>query len=110
MSENQRQEVQRVLHSPQFRRAPRLQRFLQVVCDYHFQNRSADINEFVIATEAFGKGPDFAPSEDSLVRVQAREVRRRLREYYQNEGKSSGLILDLPLGSYAPAFTPAGNE
>jgi hypothetical protein len=107
--DEQRQEVQRVLHSPQFRRAPRLQRFLQVICEYHFQNRSADINEFVIATEAFGKGRDFEPSEDSLVRVQAREVRRRLREYYQNEGKSSLWILDLPVGSYAPAFSAAGD-
>src|SRR5229473_2886766 len=73
-------EVQRVLQSPQFRRTPKLQRFLGVVCDYYFQNRAQEINEFLIATEAFGKGPDFDPSQDSLVRVQAREVRRRLRE------------------------------
>ena len=87
-SADQREEVQRILHSAQFRRAPKLQRFLELVCDYHFQGRSAEINEFTIATQAFGKGPDFEPSEDSLVRVQAREVRRRLREYYQSEGKA----------------------
>src|SRR5689334_15544457 len=103
--ENQREEVQRILQSAQFRRAPKLQRFLELVCDYHFQNRSAEINEFVIATEAFGKGPNFEPSGDSLVRVQAREVRRRLREYYQDEGKSSRLTLDIPTGHYAPVFT-----
>src|SRR5438874_9703594 len=103
--ESQGEEVQRILRSPRFRRAPKLQRFLELVCDYHFQNRSAEITEFVIATQAFGKGPDFDPSEDSLVRVQAREIRRRLREYYQNDGKSSRLILDIPIGHYAPAFT-----
>ena len=97
-SADQREEVQRILHSPQFRRAPKLQRFLELVCDYHFQDRSAEINEFTIATQAFGKGPDFEPSEDSLVRVQAREIRRRLREYYQGEGKASRLILDIPIG------------
>jgi hypothetical protein len=70
-SSEQREEVQRILQSAQFRRAPKLQRFLELVCDYHFQGRSADINEFAIATQAFGKGPDFEPSEDSLVRVQA---------------------------------------
>jgi hypothetical protein len=106
-AENQREEVQRILHSPQFRRAPKLQRFLELVCDYHFQNRAAEINEFVIATQAFGKGPDFEASQDSLVRVQAREIRRRLREYYQNEGKSNRLILDIPIGHYAPVFTAA---
>ncbi len=103
--EDQREEVQRILHSPQFRRAPKLQRFLELVCDYHFQNRSAEINEFTIATQAFGKGQDFEPSADSLVRVQAREIRRRLREYYQGEGKASRLILDIPIGRYAPVFT-----
>jgi hypothetical protein len=102
--EKQREEVQRVLHSAQFRRAPKLQRFLSLICEYHFTNRSRDISEFLIATEAFGKGAAFDPSQDSLVRVQAREARRRLREYYQDEGKDSQLILDIPIGSYAPVF------
>src|SRR5215472_14735856 len=102
--DEQKAEFQRVLHSAQFHRTPKLQRFLSVVCDYYFQNRAAEINEFLIATEAFGK-KDFDPSQDSLVRVQAREVRRRLREYYQQEGKGSRLILDIPLGHYVPDFT-----
>jgi len=103
--ENQKQEVQRILHSPQFRRAPKLQRFLELICEYHFEGRTDQITEFAIATQAFGKGTDFDPADDSLVRVQAREIRRRLREYYQNEGKSSRLILDIPVGHYAPVFT-----
>src|SRR5215472_9634554 len=106
--QDQREEVQRILHSPQFRRAPKLQRFLELVCEYHFQNRTDQITEFAIATQAFGKGPNFDPAEDSLVRVQAREIRRRLREYYQNDGKSNCLILDIPIGHYAPAFTSVG--
>jgi len=104
--EDQREEVQRILHAPQFRRAPKLQRFLELICEYYFQNRPSEINEYVIATQAFGKGADFDPGEDSLVRVQAREVRRKLREYYQGEGSSSRLILDIPAGHYAPVFTP----
>src|ERR1700736_6237939 len=98
-------EVQRVLLSPLFRRTPKLHRFLELVCDYYFQNRAQEINEFLIATEAFGKGPDFDPSQDSLVRVQAREIRRRLREHYQGEGKGSRVVLDIPLGHYVPDFT-----
>jgi len=104
--DEQRREVERILQAPQFRRAPKMRRFLELICDYYFQNRSGDINEFVLASEVFGKGPGFEPSEDSLVRVQAREIRRRLREYYQSEGKSSRLIVDIPVGSYAPVFTP----
>jgi hypothetical protein len=103
--EERKAEVQRVLQSPHFRRTPKLQRFLELICDYYFQNRANEINEFLIATEAFGKGPAFDPGQDSLVRVQAREVRRRLREHYQSDGKESRLILDIPLGHYVPGFT-----
>jgi hypothetical protein len=108
--EERKAEVQRVLQSPQFRRTPKLQRFLELVCDYYFQNRAHEINEFLIATEAFGKGPNFDPSQDSLVRVQAREVRRRLREYYQSDSGASRLILDIPLGHYVPGFTIVENQ
>jgi len=104
--DEQKAEFHRVLQSAQFRRTPKLQRFLSVVCDYYFQGRAAEINEFLIATEAFSKGPDFDPGQDSLVRVQAREVRRRLGEYYQNEGAGSRLILEIPLGHYVPEFNP----
>lgn len=99
-----RQELERVLRSAQFRRAPKLQKFLGLTCEYYFQDRAESINEYLLAVEVFGKGPGFEPSEDSLVRVQAREVRRRLREYYQNEGKTSQLVLDMPVGGYVPVF------
>jgi len=104
--QEQREEVTRILHSPQFRRAPKLQRFIELICEYHFQDRLAEIDEFAVATQAFGKGPNFDPSIDSLVRVQAREARRRLREYYQEDGRASRWILDIPAGHYAPVFTP----
>src|SRR5580700_7037174 len=102
--EVQKAELQRILNSPQFRRASKLRRFLELICDYHFQNKPEEISEHLLATVVFVKGDRFDPAEDSLVRVQAREVRRRLREYYQNEGRSSAVVLDLPAGSYSPVF------
>lgn len=108
--DEQRAELERALQSVQFRRAPKLQRFLAFICERYFCNKAAEISEYLIATEAFGKAPDFDPSLDSLVRVQAREARRRLREYYQSEGKDNPLILDIPVGSYAPLFTAAGER
>jgi hypothetical protein len=103
--ELEKAELKRILSSPQFRRATKVHRFLELICDYQFQNRAQEINEYLIATAVFGKGPQFNPSEDSLVRVQAREIRRRLGEYYQNAGRTSGVVLSLPLGSYCPVFT-----
>ena len=102
--EEQRTEMRRILSAPQFRKAPKLRSFLELICDYHFHGRSVEIGEYLIATQAFGKGPEFDPAEDSLVRVQARELRRRLQEYYQTDGKFSRWILEIPAGHYAPAF------
>ncbi|MBM3810808.1 MAG: hypothetical protein FJW20_04155 [Acidimicrobiia bacterium] len=76
----ERQELERVIHSPQFRRAPQLQRFLVFICESHFQGAAEQLSEFQVATEAFGRSGDFDPAQDSIVRVQAREARRRLRE------------------------------
>ena len=104
--EVERDELQRILRSPHFRRAPKLRRFLELICEYHFQNKAEQLSEYVLAAEVFGKGDRFDPAEDSLVRVQARELRRRLREYYESEGRSSRIVLDIPTGSYLPVFTP----
>ncbi|MGE5644926.1 MAG: hypothetical protein ACM336_03950 [Acidobacteriota bacterium] len=106
-TEEQREELRRILDSAQFRRAPKLQRFLSLICEYHFRGRSTEISEFLIATEAFGRGSDFDTSQDSIVRVQARAIRRRLKEYYEGPGRGSAVVLDLPLGTYVPVFTVA---
>ncbi len=103
-SEQEKEELDRILQSSQFCKAPRLQEFLRVVCEYYFRGKADQINEFLLGVEAFGKKADFNVAEDSIVRVEAREVRRRLREYYQNGGRNSTLVLDLPTGGYCPRF------
>src|SRR4029453_13324841 len=52
----------------------------------------------------FGKEPSFDPRTDPIVRVQARRLRAKLVRYYQEEGTSDEVILDLPKGGYAPVF------
>lgn len=109
-SEQEKEELDRILQSSQFCKAPRLQKFLSVVCEYYFRGKADQINEFLLGVEAFGKKADFNVAEDSIVRVEAREVRRRLREYYQNGGRNSTLVLNLPIGGYCPRFIPAGKD
>lgn len=104
--EQEKEELGRILQSPQFCKAPRLQKFLRFVCDCYFQGKADQINEYLVGVEVFGKKADFSAAEDSIVRVEARELRRRLREYYQNGGRDSALVLDLPLGGYSPKFIP----
>jgi len=54
----------------------------------------------------FGRHLDTAGhSEDTIVRVSAREVRKRLAQYYVTpEGAASAVVIELPSGSYAPEF------
>lgn len=106
----ERAALEHILQSREFRRAPRLQRFLTFLCERRFEGKAGDLSEYLIAAELFGKSLDFNPAEDSIVRVEMRELRRRLREYHQNEGRTNGLILDLPAGSYVPTFVPRPNQ
>jgi hypothetical protein len=65
------------------------------------EGRADSIKERTIAIDVFGKSPHFDPGSDSLVRVKAREVRKRLAEYYEST-PNAPLRIELPIGSYIP--------
>jgi hypothetical protein len=90
-----------VLRSPAFISSKRCQEFLRYVVGETVEGRAESLKERTIAIEVFGKGIHFEPGEDSLVRVKAREVRKRLAEYYES-APDSALRIDIPLGSYVP--------
>ena len=46
--------------------------------------------ELEIASEVFGKGSDFDPNQDSLVRVYMHNLRQKLDNYYSREANRSG--------------------
>jgi TolB-like protein/Tfp pilus assembly protein PilF len=48
---------------------------------------------------------DFDPQQDAIVRVQAHEIRRALKEYYETDGKDDRVRIELPAGSYVPVFS-----
>jgi hypothetical protein len=62
------------------------------------------VKEYQIATEVFGRQADFDPQLDSMVRVQAGRLRTKLAEYYNTEGATDRILVELPKGSYAVAF------
>ncbi len=63
------------------------------------------LKERVIAIEVYGRPPESDLGEDTIVRVGAREVRKRLAQFYVSpEGASSDVRIELPPGSYAPEF------
>ena len=62
------------------------------------------VKEYQIATEVFGRQADFDPQLDSMVRVQAGRLRTKLAEYYNTEGATDRILVEVPKGSYAVAF------
>lgn len=66
--------------------------------------RAREISQHTIAEAVFGRGEEFDPATDPIVRIQAGRVRRSLDGYYRGEGKADPVDLQLPKGSYVPSF------
>ena len=99
-----RAQLERILASDVFARSQQLRRFLSFVVEQSVSGQGQTLKESVLAHELYGKGTDFDGGTDPVVRVDARRLRDKLREYYQ--GRSDPIIISLPKGSYAPVFEP----
>jgi hypothetical protein len=102
--ESQRTELKRVLDSQMFRRAPTLARLLAHLCELYFTGRENQIKEYSLGVEVFHRGPSYDPDNDSIVRVEANRLRKRLAEYYAGDGVSHDLQIAIPIGQYVPQF------
>ncbi len=100
-----RLQLRAILTSPAFLGSKRSQQFLEYVCEKSLHGEAATLKERTIAVEVFGRAPESDLGEDTIVRVSAREVRKRLAQYYTSpDGVAVELRIDLPSGSYAPEF------
>jgi len=100
-----KQHLRAVLASPAFHGTKRCQQFLEYVCERSLAGEGSALKERTIAIEVFGRQPESDLGEDTIVRVGAREVRKRLAQYYVSpEGTASKVRIDLRSGSYAPEF------
>jgi len=105
-------EIQRqlrcILASPAFHGSKRCQQFLEYVCDKSLSGETGALKERTIAIEVFGRQPQSDLGEDTIVRVGAREVRKRLAQFYITPaGVASEIRVDLHPGAYSPEFTYA---
>jgi hypothetical protein len=100
-----RAELDSVLSSQGFRRSERLSHFLRFVCEMTLNGEASTINEYLIAHEVFGRGPEYSRGEDCIVRRRAHTLRQKLHEYYAGYGKDDAVRIELPVGHYIPVFT-----
>jgi hypothetical protein len=66
------------------------------------------VKAYAIAVDVLGRGADFDPAQDSIVRVEIGRLRKLLEMYAQGPGRSDALRLDLPRGQSHLAVTWQG--
>ncbi len=99
-----RDELSRIVESSIFVQSDRLARFLRFTVETTLAGDGETLKEYVIGTEVYDRPTSYRPSEDSIVRSEARRLRRKLKEYYESVGKNDPVLIYYRLGSYAPIF------
>jgi serine/threonine-protein kinase len=100
-----RTQLERILGSDGFARSERMSRFLRFIVEETLAGRGGELKEYCLGVEVFDRRDSFDPRTDPVVRGEARRLRFKLKEYYEGEGRSDGVRLTLPKGSYVPQFS-----
>lgn len=99
-----RAQLERIASSSGFAGAERLTQFLRYIVEEALGGRGDRLKGRIIAREVFGRGADFDPQNDAIVRVEAGRLRSRLQEFYATVGRQDPVRIDIPKGGYAPTL------
>jgi hypothetical protein len=102
--EAERAELQTVLQAPIFVRSPALSHLLSYLCEKTFAGETDQIKEYTIALDVFERQDSFDQDTDSIVRVEANRLRKRLSDYYTHDGANDFIRITIPVGQYVPSF------
>lgn len=93
-----------VLRSRTFSKNPRLSALLEYLCVRCSLGAADFIKEYNIATDVFGRPVDFDQSTDAIVRVEMHRLRKKLKEFYADEGRQEAIEIVIHSGRYLPEF------
>lgn len=99
-----RQQLERILQSSAFVQSGKLSQFLRFIVEHVITDSQNCLKEYLIGAEVYDRKPPYHPSQDSIVRTEARRLRGKLKSYYEVEGKDDPIYIYLRPGSYIPAF------
>ena len=99
-----RTQLSRILRSADFAQSPRIKAFLSYVVEEALADRGDKLKEYSIAIQVFERDESFDPQTNTIVRVEAGRLRRRLERYYLTLGREDEVRIDLPKGTYLPQF------
>lgn len=96
--------VKRVIDSRCFARATLLREFLLYIATHELDGHAEEITEQKIGHRVYKRSEVYSPSEDNIVRVSAHQLRVKLHEFYETEGRNEPWIIEIPKGKYVPVF------
>jgi adenylate cyclase len=99
-----RTQVEAITASRIFANSARMQRFLKIAVEYALSGRAHELKEYLIGVEAFDRHASFDPREDPIVRVEARRLRQKLKQYYDGPGRNDRILIEFAKGAYVPRF------
>lgn len=100
----QRSLLQRIAASQTFQRSTRLRDLLVDIGEHSLAAQTDELSEHAIGVRVFGRPDNYNPSEDNIVRSSVRQLRVKLKDYFDSEGRSELIIVDIPKGSYLAVF------
>jgi adenylate cyclase len=98
------EQLARIVHNPQFSASARLCRFLTHIVNRTIRGDLDGLKEFSIAIDVFDRTSQYDPNVDAIVRVEARRLRAKLKEYYEGPGRNDPVLIALRPGGYVPIF------
>ena len=96
--------VERVAGSRHLKRSARLRDLLLYLTDRVVEEDAREIHEQEVGHRVFGRPADYDTSADNIVRVHASTLRKRLEQYFAQEGVDEPVVIEIPKGNYAPVF------
>ena len=97
-------ELDRIVASRDFDASRRSRDLLRFLVEETLAGRGAALTQAAIAIQVLDRREDFDPLVDPIVRIQAGRLRRSLERYYLLSGAGDPLRIELPRGTYVPAF------
>ena len=100
-----REELGRIVESADFPATLRNRKFLTYVVEKELAGLHQEICPALLGVQVFGRGEDFDPNKDPIVRIEAGKLRRDLETYYLKAGRRNPLRISIPKGGYRPSFS-----
>lgn len=108
LSFNQVEEVRAtlasVLESESFSASRRCRDFLECVVELSLAGDYENLTERFLGVKLFGRAVDYETATDSIVRVRANDVRRRLMQYYSTPRPEAKVRIEMAAGGYVTEF------